>query len=76
MAVGGDDIRPVNRDEILASGCPSILGLLGDKVVVVDSWDSVMGIGTAETSEMIKAKINATRPARERILLVFEEFMI
>ena len=73
MAVGGDDIRPFN--EILASGCQcsssSIFGLLGDKVVV-ESRDSVIGIGTAETSEIIKAKISATRPARERILLVFE----
>ena len=31
------------------------------------------GIGTADTSEIIKAKISATRPARERI---YEYFMI
>ena len=43
--------------------CPLRLGLLwGD-----ESSDSVAGIGTAETSEMIRAKSSATRPARERI---------
>ena len=32
-----------------------------------ESPDSAVGIGTADTSEKIKAKTSATRPARERI---------
>ena len=43
------------------------LGLLrGDEEV--ESPDSVAEIGTADTSEIIKAKTSATRPARERKL--------
>jgi hypothetical protein len=45
------------------------IGLLvgGDKVELEEESlvDSVAGIGTADTSEKIKAKIRATRPARE-----------
>ena len=47
------------------------LRLLDDKVV--ESPGSAAGIGTADTSEIIKKKISATRPARERI---FELYMI
>lgn len=59
MAMGGVDIP---------------LRLLDDKVVeTLESPGSATGIGTADTSEIIKKKISATRPARERI---FELYMI
>ena len=70
MARGSVDIRPLNEipDVLSVSSwirsCPLGIGLLGGDVE--ESLDSVAaGIGTADTSEMIKAKINATRPARE-----------
>jgi hypothetical protein len=67
VAVGGVDIRPLS--EILAastSGCPLRVGfLVVDKVE--ESPDSAAGIGIADTSEIIKPKTSATRPARERI---------
>ena len=51
---------------VSTSRCPLRLGLLlSDRVE--DSPDSAEGMGTAETSEIIKAKTSATRPARERI---------
>jgi hypothetical protein len=66
VAVGSVDIRPLN--EILAvsiSGSPLRLGLLlGDKE---EGPNPAAGIGIADTSEIIKAKTSATRPARERI---------
>ena len=65
MTAGGVDIRPLN--ELLAvSTCPLRLGLLrGGKLE--ESPDSVVGIGIADTNEIIKAKNSSTRPARERI---------
>ena len=67
MATGSLDTRPLNK--ILAvstSGCPLRLGLLlSDKVE--ESPDSEVGIGTADTSEIIKAKSIAMRPALEQI---------
>ena len=72
VAAGSVDIRPLNEiSEILGVSiriwlCPLRLGLLrGDKVE--EGLDSVAGIGTADTSEIIRAKTSATRPARERI---------
>ena len=63
MSVGSLEIRNL---AVSTSGCPLRLGLLlSDKIE--DSPDSVAGIGTADTSEIIKAKNSATRPARERI---------
>ena len=63
MSVGGLEIRNM---AVSTSCCLLRLGfLLSDKVE--DSPDSVAGIGTADTSEIINAKTNATRPARERI---------
>jgi len=67
VAMGGVDNRPFNKFlAASASGCP--LRLLGDNVVeILESPDSVAGMGTADTSEIIKTKNSATRPARERI---------
>ena len=54
--------------EILAESCPLRVGLiLSRRDKVEESPDSVAGMGTADTSEIIRAKIRATRPARERI---------
>jgi hypothetical protein len=39
---------------------------LSDKIE--ESPDAVAGIGAADTSEMIKVRSSATRPARERII--------
>ena len=65
MAMGSIDIRPFNKFlAVSASGCP--LSLIGDKVVeTLESPDSATGIGAADTSEIVKRKISATRPARE-----------
>ena len=72
MAAGSVDIRPLNEIFALSNriwscpGCPPRLGLLrGGKVA--EGPDSVAGIGTADTSEIIRAKTSATRPAREWI---------
>jgi hypothetical protein len=79
VVAGCVDIRPLNEcSGILAVSSlisfPLRLGLLRlrrDKVE--ESPDSVAGIGTADTSDIIKAKTSTTRPARERI---FEYCMI
>jgi hypothetical protein len=69
VAAGSVDIRPLNEIFALSDriwSCPLRLGLLrGGKVA--ESPDSVAGIGTADTSDIIRAKTSATRPARERI---------
>ena len=63
MSVGSLEARNM---AVSTSGCPFRLGLLlSDKVE--DSPDSAAGMGTADTSEIIKTKTSATRPARERI---------
>jgi hypothetical protein len=71
VAVGRVDIRPLNKNFAASttSGCPLRLGeLLGDNVEVESPYSEVLiGTGTADTSEIIKEKISATRPARERI---------
>jgi hypothetical protein len=75
MAAGSVDARPLNEylgASTVTSGCPLRLGgelVLGDNVVEEESPYSEVGIGTgtADTSEIIKATISATRPARERI---------
>ena len=65
MAMGGVDIRAINKFlAVSASGCP--LRLLGEELVEsLESPDSVIGIGTADTSEINRTRISATRPARE-----------
>ena len=70
VARGSVDIRPLNENsEILevsswVRSCPLIFGLVrSDKVE--ESLDSVAKMGNADTSEMIKEKTSATRPARE-----------
>ena len=68
MAAGRIDIRPPKGTFAVSSWIsrPSRLGLLrSDKVE--ENPDSAAGIGTADTSEIIRAKTSATRPARERI---------
>ena len=63
MPAGSVEIRNL---AVSTSGCPLRLGLLlSDKVE--DSPDSAAGMGTADTSEIMKAKTSTTRPARERI---------
>ena len=67
MATENVDIRPLNK--ILAastSGCLLRLGLLLSGRVE-ESPDSAVGIGTADTSEIIKAKSIAMRPALGQI---------
>ena len=65
MTARGIVIRPLNELPAVST-CPLRLGLLrGGKVE--ESPDSVVGIGSADTNEIIKAKTSATRPARERI---------
>ena len=65
MAAGSVDILPLN-------GIFAILATSGLKwscpLRVEESPDSVLvvaGIGTADTSEIIRAKTSVTRPARE-----------
>ena len=66
MTVGGVDNRPLNNELLAVSTCPLRLGLLRGGEVE-ESLDSVVGIGTDDTNEIIKAKTSTTRPARERI---------
>jgi hypothetical protein len=73
VAAGSDGIRlgPLNEN----SGIPAVPGWtpLLRRNKVEESPNSVEGIGTADTTEIIKANTSATRPARERI---FEYCMI
>ena len=70
VARGSVDIRPLNGISEILVGlswicfCPLIFKLIrGDKVE--ECLGSVAWRGSADTNEIIKAKINATRPARE-----------
>jgi hypothetical protein len=74
-ARGSVDIRPlgISAEIVVVStwirSCPLRFGILRDDKVE-ENIDSVAGIGTADTSEIIKVKSSATRPAREYCMIV------
>ena len=77
VARGSVDIRPLNKiSEFLApvsrwvvKSCPLIFGVLRDDKAE-ENIDSVDGMGKADTSEIIKVKSSAKRPAREYCMIV------
>ena len=76
VARGSVDIRPLNKisrlrvlapvSSSIGRSCPLRFGVLRDDKV----GDSDSGMGNADTSEIIKVKSSAKRPAREYCMIV------